>query len=408
MRTTIQNTAELRSFNMKRLIDYSRGHGAMTKKALSDALELSFATVSNICNQLLEDGILQETGIESSSGGRIPKLVSLSGMSRLTICLYLLRRDVYDISVADLSGREIRTEIVRTGGTLTMDELIGRFKSASDRMFADLGRDPHSAIGVAVAAPGIFNAETGCLINSTDPIFENRPLKAALENAFGLPVSIENESNLLVTAASRSLEAGKRSRDLVYLYIGDGVGVGIVSGGNLVTGSRGFGGEIEHLPIGSRNYECYCGNTGCVEPELIGSGFLRKWFEAGGGTQVLGTASGSGVESGAAVNGAASWDDFVAAVRRKRPDALAVVDENGRLIGKLLSVLVNIFDPEVLYVGGIIEGFFDAIRPSILSELDSRVVAKDRRSVPVVFDADYHAMVLKGCTELVFSAWHVQ
>ena len=388
MGTLIRNTAELRSFNTKRVIDYARCHGAVTQKTLTEALDLSFATVANICNQLIIDGILQETGTDSSSGGRMPKLLSLVDSSRLTICLYLLRSDVYDISIADLAGRELSAQYVRTAGKLSVGDLIGRLNSVSGDMLSAMGRSRESVLGVAVAAPGIFDAETGLIVNSTDPLFENHPLKSALEQQFKLPVYVENESNLLAIAASRADDEGRSLNDLVYLYVGDGVGVGIISNGTLVTGSRGFGGEIEHIPIGERDFGCYCGNTGCVEPELIESGFLRKWSEAiGKSADEL------------------SWADFLATVNEGRPDGIAVVEENGRLIGKLLSILVNIFDPEVVYVGGIVEDFFAAIRPSIASELAARMVAHNLRTVPIVCDADYRSMMLKGCTELVFNEW---
>ena len=104
-----------------------RGHGASTKKNVTDALELSFATVSNICNALLADGILVETGTDDFSGGRLPKLLSLCEASRLTLCLYLLKRDVYDISIADLKGKELKTATVRTDGELSMIGLTRPF-----------------------------------------------------------------------------------------------------------------------------------------------------------------------------------------------------------------------------------------------------------------------------------------
>ena len=116
-----------------------------------------------------------------------------------------------------------------------------------------------------MAAPGIYNKANACIINSTDPLFENQPLGEALERRYELPVYIENESNLLVTAASISdgVDEAKKLRDIIYLYIGEGLGVGIISDGGLVMGSRGLGGEIEHMPMGFRDYACYCGHSGC-------------------------------------------------------------------------------------------------------------------------------------------------
>ncbi len=392
MSATIKNTAELRSFNTKRIIDYVRWHGAITKKKLTSALDLSFATVSTICNQLFSDGILEETGSDSFSGGRIPKLLSLRETSRLTICLYLLRRDLYDISIADLRGTELRSEIVHTDGLRSLDDFIERLSASAESMLRGMGRSFDCVLGIGVAAPGIFDHTNGRIVNSTDPFFENAPLKAALATRFGLPVCVENESNLLATAASLRGGSSNRLRDLIYLYVGEGVGVGIISNGTLIAGSHGMGGEIEHMPIGMRRFDCYCGNKGCVETELVEKGFLRKFAEARGADTA---------------NAGGGWGAFLEGVRARQPEAMAVIEENGRLLGKLISILVNIFDPEVVYVGGIVEEIYEDLNLWMQKEIADRMAVKAGRSVPVMNDTNYRAMVLIGCTALVFNEWRV-
>jgi predicted NBD/HSP70 family sugar kinase len=388
----IKNTAELRSYNTKRIIDYVRWHGAITKKKLTSALELSFATVSTICNQLFSDGILEESGSDSSSGGRIPRLLSLREISRLTICLNLLRHGLYDISIADLMGKELCSETIHTDDLLSLNDLIERLIASARTMLRGMGRSFDGVLGIGVAAPGIFDHTSGRIVNSMDPFFENAPLKAALEARFGLPVCVENESNLLATAASLCGGGNNRLHDLIYLYVGEGVGVGIISNGTLVAGSHGMGGEIEHMPIGMRGFDCYCGNKGCVETELGERGFLRKFAEARGGDDA---------------EASVEWGAFLDAVRARRPEAMTVIEENGRLLGKLVSILINIFDPEIVYVGGIVEEIYGDLNPWMRKEIADRMAVKAGRNVPVTNDTNYRAMVHIGCTALVFNEWRV-
>jgi predicted NBD/HSP70 family sugar kinase len=210
-------------------------------------------------------------------------------------------------------------------------------------------------------------------------------------------------------AAAAGKDGARSLSDVIYLYVADGLGVGVISGGRLVVGSRGLGGEIEHMPLGLRNYGCYCGQRGCVETELSEKGFLRKWAEAFGSGSSLADGPGSGLAvgrfGGSAPRG--EWKDFLAALVAGDEAARAVASENGRLLGRLISVLVNIFDPEVVYVGGIVGDFFETIRPEVESELGLRMVAGGLRKVAIESDADYRAMVLRGCAARAFSEWRI-
>jgi predicted NBD/HSP70 family sugar kinase len=386
----IQNTAELRSFNRKKIIDYLRTHETSTKRDLARQLDLSYPTVSTICNELIGGGILEQRGSESSSGGRSSLILALNDAGRFLIALDLLHPSRFAASVVNLRGEPIGTAHVEVDRGTSLEEAVESLYVTAMRMLDGLGRDISSVIGVGVAAPGIFNRSNGKIINSTISIFEERSVGSMLSARFGLPVHVEKESNLLVTAASLQGKNGARLGDVVYLYIDEGVGVGVISGGSLVTGSRGLGGEIEHLPIGRRGYECYCGNTGCVEQELIRRGFLRKYAEA------LGTAPDFSDRE---------WDGFLKAAQSGEAAAAAVLDENGRLLGALVSVVINLFDPEVVYVGGIVEDFFEGMRPAAMAEIDRRIVAKAERQVALIADRDYQKMIVAGCCELVLREW---
>jgi len=378
---SVQNTAELRSFNTKRILDYMRSRGAITKRDLASALGLSFPTVSNICNELVSGGILRPAGSDASGGGRSPALLSLEEGACPAICMDLRQSSLCELAVVNLRGKSLGTRDVAIADR-PLEEALDRLRDEVLSLLDELDLAPSSSIGVGVAAPGILNRADRKIVNSTNPVFEGARLVEALSERLTLPVHVENESNLLALAASMDRSLGEELRDIIYLYIGEGVGVGIVSNGALVVGSRGLGGEIEHMPIGLRGFECHCGNRGCVEPELVKSGFLAKYGVPG-----------------------ANWEDFAEAVRGGVPGALAVAEENGKLIGTLLSVMVNIFDPELVLLAGIVEDIYDAMEASVAQELDRRLVSVPGRSTRVSLDRDYKKRVQRGCAEFAFAQW---
>ncbi|MGE5606326.1 MAG: ROK family protein, partial [Bacteroidota bacterium] len=337
MNDLVQNTAELRSFNTKKIIGYLRFNPPITKKELADRLNLSFATVSNICNQLVNDAILQNMDSEAFNGGRIPKLISINPFSKYILGLDLIQSEIVKVAIINLKGEIVRVSRDKLPVTKNLLETIQLLHKKALEILAQQKIGYENLLGIGVAAPGIFNKNSCTIVNSTNPVFENQPLQEMIGRVFNLPVCIENESNLLVVATALVGNRNFKNKDLIYIYIGDGLGTGIISNGKVITGNSGLGGEISHMPIGEQCFECYCGHTHCIETELSLQGFLKKFYQKSG-QQPRDTDQ--------------AWQQFLAAVIAQKPKALSVIAENGKLLGRLISVLVNIFDPEVIYIGG--------------------------------------------------------
>ncbi len=393
MNDLVQNTAELRSFNIKKIISHLRVNQPTTKKELADRINLSFATVSNICNQLVSDGILQDMDSEAFNGGRIPKLVAINPCSKYILGLDLIQNEFVKVAVINLKGEIIRVSNEKLPLTKDLNEILQFTHQLALQVLGEQKIAYENLIGIGVAAPGIFNKNSCTIVNSTDPIFENQPLQEMIGSLFKLPVCIENESNLLVVATALAGNPDFQNKDLIYIYIGDGLGTGIISNGKVVTGSTGLGGEISHMPIGNRGFECYCGHTGCIETELNLNGFLKKYYP-------------TDISQPQDPNQA--WRQFLEAVASGETQALKVIAENGKLLGRLIAVLVNIFDPEAIYIGGIIEPLFDSLFPHLMSEVKSRIILNRLRDVPVFLGPDYETLLFRGCSEMVFNEWTPQ
>jgi predicted NBD/HSP70 family sugar kinase len=385
-----QNTAEIRSFNTKKIIEFLRFHEPITRKDLAKKLDLSFATVSNICNQLIQEGFLLETESEEFNGGRIPKLVAAHPASKYILCLDLIQKKRIKAVLINLKNEVARVDEAGVPATANIRDVLHIIAKLVETLLSSAGHGVEAILGIGVAAPGIFSKENNNIVNSTNPIYENQPLKEELESIFQLPVFVENESNLLVMATALAGCPASKNRDLIYIYCGEGLGAGIISDGKVVTGSKGLGGEISHIPIGEAGFECYCGHRGCVETELTVTGFLRKYYRNLGKEPCLTTEA---------------WEEFGRAIAAKQTEALAVIQENGILIGKLLAILINVFDPEAIYIGGLTAKLFDGLYPAIIEETRSRTIVSSLHEISVYCSADYEQLIYQGCGEMVFTHW---
>jgi predicted NBD/HSP70 family sugar kinase len=385
---TITNTAEIRSRNRKKIIEYLRFEPS-TKKMMSDRLELSFSTVSNLSNQLIDEGILEIVSSQSSNGGRIPGLISIRSDGKYTLCLDFNSPEDAKVALVNLNNELIGSAKVNVFEETDYDKVVQAYYNESMTLLAKHGIPVDRLLGVGAAIPGIFCKLNDSVINSTNPMYENKPLKNDLEQTFGLPVYLENESNLLALASL--LEDRGGTKDIVYIYMGEGLGVGITHMGTLLSGARGLGGEISHIPLGFRQFPCYCGKSGCVESELTMEGFYRKWH---GNDSVLPS------------NLNEWWKQFTRDVEAGDKQALKVVKENGNLLGILVSVLANIFDPDEVYVGGFPETIFHWLNPHVIEECRSRMQTKEVFVPKILNSAGYGDLIIMGCGELVFKQWN--
>lgn len=388
----VQNTAELRSLNKKKIIEFLRFNVPSTKKDITEDLDLSFATVSNLCNQLIEEGILDIVSSQSSNGGRIPGLLSIKPCSKYSFCLDIIRRKEVKVAIVNMKNEVVASVVEKVTVSEDFKELVRFYYALYCRLLGEYEISRSDIIGVGVAVPGILNRSDNCVVNSTNPVFENKPLQKEIEKLFGLQASLENESNLMALATSFSDKDGSKKKDIIYLYLGEGLGTGILCNGNLVMGNKGLGGEISHMPLGDRRYECYCGNSGCIETELTQKGFLRKYSETAG-IELEDTQE--------------NWEKFINHVLSGDVAAIQVVEENGKLLGKVIASLVGIFNPEAIFIGGITERIFNAIYPPMMEEALKRFIIKDQGELEIINSENYDNLIFKGVTELVFKNWNL-
>ena len=386
MEHSIKTAAEIRQNNKKKILSYLIDHDCVSKKDIERKTMLSTATVSNLCNQLMRDGFLSVASLQKSSGGRNASLLTVLHNRKFYIALRL----VDDISV-HVALITFHKEIVNSFSVPVQEKNCESIMKACAYGVNQClqGEEQIQVIGIGVALPGIVDLESGILINSTIACLEGENVIGQLQQLMPqYSITGANESNLIALAVARRCREDNYLQDTIYLHLDDGLGIGIICNGNLVTGSHNRGGEISHMPIGERNRVCECGCRGCIEPELSIGGFLADYKDETGGE--------------------ISWEDFCRKVREQEECAHYIIEEKGRILGKLGSALDALFDPNVFFIGGRGVDVYDDMAEYIMEVYRNRQSIDKRKKLMIHPCREYDELLMKGCADLVFHSFTIQ
>jgi glucokinase len=204
-----------------------------------------------------------------------------------------------------------------------------------------------SAAAVGLGIPCTIDRKRGVAITAVNLPIRNIPFRDQMRKRLGLPVFIDNDANVAALAEHR-FGAARGTRDAVMLTIGTGIGGGVIIDGELYCGSNGAASEPGHMVIDFDGPPCQgnCPNRGCLETFASGTALAREGRAAA--EREPESALGRMLEKGGKIDGKAVTEAAVGG----DPVAAAVVEEAGRRLGAGLSGLANIFEPEVIVVGG--------------------------------------------------------
>lgn len=273
----------------------------------------------------------------------------------------------------DLGATKSELGLVTSAGVVLATRRLPTASGAGpERVVANLaaaGRElleeaPSEVLGVGVGMAGQVAGRTGVVRSAPNLAgWRDVPLAEALEDALGLPAAITNDVNA-TALAEHAVGAGRGVDDLLVVFVGTGVGGGVIAGGRLLDGAGGYGGELGHMTIVADGRRCSCPNRGCLEAYVGGWAIAERAREAVDEAPEAGKVL-LGLAGGGAGRGAGGRDRITAATvdeaaRTGDPLARKLVEETGRYLGAGLVSLVHVFNPRrVVLGGGVIEGMPD-------------------------------------------------
>jgi glucokinase-like ROK family protein len=352
------------------VLDHVRAHGASSRAELAEATGLGLSVLAQRVEALLDYGLLAEDRIGVSTGGRAPRLLRFRADAG-----YLLVADLgatsADVALADLSGEILVHRAEASDIAAGPDAVLTRVERLFEECLAETGALPGSLWGIGIGVPGPVEFESGRPISP--PIMPGWDGYRVRERfaEHNVPVWVDNDVNLMALGELTG-GCGRGIDDFVFVKIGTGIGAGIVVDGRIHRGAQGSAGDVGHIHVQAEGREviCRCGMNGCLEA-LAGGAALARDAEAAaraGRSEIL--------RALLSEKGFLEAADVAVASKHGDPVSVELITEAGRLVGQMLTGIVNFFNPSLLVIGGGVAGAGDLLLATIRQTIY-------RRSLPL-------------------------
>ncbi|MBT0995339.1 ROK family transcriptional regulator [Cellulomonas sp. DKR-3] len=311
------------------ILDLIRAAGTISRVELTRVSGLTGATVSTVVRKLIDDGLVVEAGRAESTGGKPRMLLELDPYARFAVGVHLDHAGITYV-IANLGGAIVARWRRPGAGSDDPRVVVERIAAEIRATVARIGVEPDRILGLGVVSPGPIAASTGMTL--TPPVMQawtEFPLAEALEDAVGLPVLLDNDAT---AAAIGEYWSGGVPTGTAFaaLYMGTGIGAGIIVDGTVYRGSSSNAGEVGHICVDIDGPDCWCGSAGCVEA-------------LAGPAAVVAQSRAVGVE----LAGRSVSEDFAQLARaasRGEETPLALLERSARYVAVAAQTLANVLD----------------------------------------------------------------
>ncbi|MBW3128603.1 ROK family protein [Hymenobacter profundi] len=372
------NNVERRKYVQKiKIVKHLYVKGAKTNADICGRFQISAPTSTAMLNELIAEGLVEKQGRGKSIGGRKPELYGLKDKSLFVLSIhmekYKARLAIFDNNNSPVTG--MQTFPIEVTQDL---QAVDQVHEQAMRLIEVSGIDPQKLIGVGINMPGLVASKEGNNHTYLRVPGGAESLQQLLEHKFGKPVYIQNDVKSATLAEYRfGLAHGRR--DVLVLSMDWGVGLGMILDGKLRSGASGFAGEFGHIPLVEDGRLCHCGKRGCLETVASGSALVRNAQEgirAGENTllQALSEPEIEQLEVEQVIRAAHDGDQF----------AINILAEVGLNLGKGIAILIQLFNPELIILGGEIAQAKPFVLPAIQQAITIYCMKQLRENTRIV------------------------
>jgi len=348
LRTVLADSDEVnnqtRQAKQKRKIirTLSTSGGALTITDLQKQVKISTPTIIKLLNELIAEELVVEEGKKETDSGRKPTMYTLNIdkfyalgveilLKRISISLVRLDQKV----VFEKQYKDFRLEDTPE----CLDKVIGHIRNAFD----ECGVSKENILGIGIGLTGRVNSLTGETFNYLT--FTKVPLARHLSSELDFPVYIDNDTHL-IGLAEQVFGQTKEANYALILNVSRGLGMAIIANKKIITGGMGFAGEFGHMQMGNSDKLCICGKRGCLGMEVSGYALEENFKEAvaRGETSLV-------METCKDID-EIRYDDILDCAEKGDQLSISLLQSMGETLGMSLGNIVNLFNPEIIIIGG--------------------------------------------------------
>ncbi|KJY90725.1 MULTISPECIES: sugar metabolism global transcriptional regulator Mlc [Vibrio] len=377
----IDHIKQVNAGRVYKLIDQK---GPISRIDLSKESELAPASITKITRELIDAHLIHETTVqEATSRGRpaVGLQVNNEGWQFLSM---RLGRGYLTIALHELGG-DVLIDTKIDIHEIDQDDVLARLLHEIDEFFQTYSEQLDRVTSIALTLPGLVNSEKGIVLQMPHYNVENLSLGPEIYKATGLPVFIANDTRAWALA-EKLFGHSQENENSVLISIHHGLGAGIVLDGRVLQGRHGNIGELGHIQIDPNGKLCHCGNRGCLETVASSHAIRSEVSER----------LASGEESTLSDINELTVEDICEAAANGDPLAVDSVEKLGRYLGSAIAIVINLFNPEKILIGGAINQAKDVLYPAIQNCIQEQSLPVYHQDLEVVESRFYKQATMPG------------
>ena len=376
----------------KKILHLLYQHNSLTGTNIAKKIGVSFPTALVLLNELKDNSLIEVIGTGKSKGGRKPALYSLKNDSILVVACEL---DRYEgkITVYNSHNKNL-TPIVEFKANMNDDNITQIILNKVNELLEENNIDQEKVFALGLTMPGLIDSEKGINYTIVNRKFQN--IKERLEEKFDGIVYVNNDARMQAYGEYIFGKA-KNHKNAIIVSWHWGLGLGMILDGNLYNGTTGFAGEFSHTRFVENGELCVCGKRGCLETVTSVSALLKN--------------AQAGIEKGKISQLTKLFknkidelepEDIIKAAKNGDEFSISLLNEVGLALGKALSVTIQLLNPDIIVLGGIISEANQYVLTPIQQSLNKYCLEQISENTKIVISEIWEQSGLLGVTAILF------
>ncbi len=327
----------------KSIISYFLNNGKNSISELAKELDLSVPTVTKLINGMTEDGLISDYGKVQTPEGRHPNVYGLNPTSAYFVGVDMTKHHL-NIALMDFNGDMVQTKFgllhTHENTQESLDRLCNLIEDFINSVTPEI-RD--NIVNISFNISGRVNPESGYSYSSF--YFNEEPISSILSKKLKHNVVIDNDTRAMAYGEYMKGVVGGQ-KNVIFINVSWGLGIGIIIDGKVHYGKSGFSGEFGHFPAFDNEILCHCGKKGCLETETSGQAIYRTVIDRiqNGESSIITDFKENLTDL--------TLSDIINATNQEDTLCIEIVEEVGAKLGRHIAGLINIFNPELVVIGG--------------------------------------------------------
>lgn len=346
----IDHIKQVNAGRVYKLIDQK---GPISRIDLSKESELAPASITKITRELIDAHLIHETTVQEAISRGRPAVGLQTNNEGWQFLSMRLGRGYLTIALHELGG-EVLIDTKIEIHEIDQDDVLQRLLFEVEEFFQTYADQLDRVTSIAITLPGLVNSEKGIVLQMPHYNVSNLALGPEIYKATGLPVFIANDTR--AWALAEKLFGHSQDVDnSILISIHHGLGAGIILDGRVLQGRNGNIGELGHIQIDRNGKRCHCGNIGCLETVASSQAIREQVAER------IANGEASSLSEIAEI----TIEDICSAAAEGDPLAVEVIEQLGAYLGAAIAIVINLFNPEKILIGGVINQAKSVLYPAI-------------------------------------------